>query len=130
MHKINLFVKIPSWIFVFTGIIEIGIVGFLFMEGDTALSDFFASMFIESTQDKVLFIAIVLARMLIAVLGIIGIEFEICLGLTFVLIIKNVVYMYHFSNTYIYMFLYRSIPELLLVLIYTLGIIHFAYEET
>lgn len=127
MKKINPLVKFSSWIFILVGISELAVMVFLMMEGGTKLSDFFDKLFIESRQEITIFMVIIIIRILLGVLGLLNALSDVCLCLAFLLVFKDFIFMYYFYGTNIYVYLYRSIPELILVILYLLGRMHSRY---
>lgn len=129
MKKVNRLVKLSSWIFILTGIIELAGIALLIREGGTRLSNFFDMLFVNSEWEIVLFITVIIIRVMIGSFGLLKIQVDICICLAIFLVIKDFALMYYFYNTNIYMFLYRSISELFLVVPYLLGALHYKYAE-
>lgn len=129
MKKVNRLVKLSSWIFILTGIVELAGITLLIREGGKRLYGFFDMLFVNSDWEIVLFIAVIMIRVMMGLFGLLKIQIDICICLAIFLVIKNLVLMYYFYNTNIYMFLYRSISELFLVVPYLLGALHDKYAE-
>lgn len=130
MKKINPLVKFSSWVFILVGIAELAGIVFLITKGGTRLSDFFAGLFIDSGREIIFCVAVIIIRMMMGTLGLLETWADACISMALFLVIKDFIFMYFFYTTNIYVFLYRSIPELILVILYLLGRVLSKYAVT
>lgn len=92
------------------------------------LSDLRRYLYVEDLDNKINLV-ILLLRVIIAFLGLFNRGFKLCMCIAIFLVIKDIVFIYFFTDTNLYSYLYRSIPELIVVFLYILGLLRAKYEE-